>query len=265
MQNLNTSGIATFDGIQPQGEFLRFASHFGTVRVHAQTDGRGISTLVTGSTYAIRNGVVETPWWNEQLFHTDGTKMADPPGAVALYCETPDPHSPRVNVFASARDLYRKLTAEDPGLLEALRQPIDFGEFVSAVFPFDGDTRLTSVRFRQAPEPPRMGLSDEIRSRVDALLRGPDLLRGVTLDQGQGVIFNNNLVPWPRQVNRPGARRQTRPARHRARLTHPPWIRDLDISLKLGLDEISPLAGRPLASRRGLFRVSSNDFVALIY
>ncbi len=193
IEKLNCDGLATFDGVTSTAEFLEFAACFGEVRVHPQTDQHGITTMTTSDKYHIQSGIVETPFAKEQLFHTDGSKMVDPPGVVAIYCEAPDPNTPRVNVFAHGGTLFERLVEENPNLLEVLRQPIDFGEFRSPVFTTREDG-LTSVRFRQAPEPPKMDLPDEVRFAVDARLRQPDLLLGVTLSQGQGVIFNNHIM-----------------------------------------------------------------------
>jgi hypothetical protein len=193
VRRINDSGIATFSGVASTAEYLDLVRPFGEVRVHAQTDGQGVTTLATSDTYQINDGVVQTPYWNEQLFHTDGSKMTDPPGAVAIYCERPDPTIQRVNVFARAKSLYEALVAEDPDLLHLLRAPFNFGDFKSPIFYSQADG-LIGVRFRQAPEPPKMGIPDEIRLVIDARLRQPDIMMGVTLAAGQGVIFNNYLM-----------------------------------------------------------------------
>jgi hypothetical protein len=211
---LNDPGFVTFGDVGSPAEFLGMVSVFGDVRRYSLTDEAGITTMVTGATSRKQVGAVTNPA-HEQPLHTDGSTMPKPADVVAIYCKDADPHVVRANVFGRAAVLFAKLIDQDPDLLARLRKPVDCGDTESAVFTTDPTSGLTRVRFRQVP--PVMGYPPEVLRAADKGFRAADVLIGITLAEGRGVLFNNNTL-----VHGVGASKGPGRVALRAMLTIPP-------------------------------------------
>lgn len=151
VQNLERHGIATFDKINTNEQFISLAESIGTVFTHTTADSRGITRIVPNKEY------IEKPGYrgftqSELAFHTDRSGFPKPPTLLMLYCAKPASEGGD-SIFVDGKDIYEYLAQRYPDILEQLLAP-ESAIFGGAELPFIGSvfTKLPNgyvmVRFR---------------------------------------------------------------------------------------------------------------------